>query len=115
MAQFLIILYGEEAAWESASPEEQQAVMDGHRAFGEKYQDMMLGSNALQPSPTGKSVRPDGHGFSITDGPFVETKEAVGGYYLVDAPDAAAAVELAKQIPALPGGGAEVRAIRVLD
>ena len=64
---------------------------------------------------TATTVRPDGDGgFTVTDGPFVETKEALGGYYLVEAADLDEAIELAKQVPVLDGG-VEVRPIMVFD
>ena len=84
-------------------------------AFGEKNKDAIKGGNALQSASTATSVRPNGAGtFTVTDGPFVETKEALGGYYLVEAADLDEAVALAKQIPAT-GGGLEVRPIMVFD
>ena len=60
-------------------------------------------------------MRPDGAGgFTVTDGPFVESKEALGGYYLVEAADLDEAIELAKQVPVL-SGGLEVRPIMVFS
>ena len=83
--------------------------------FAEKNGAAILGGNALQPASTATSVRPDGNGgFAVTDGPFVETKEALGGYYLVEADDLDAAVEMAQQIPTAEGG-VEVRPIMVFD
>ena len=73
------------------------------------------GGNALQSVSTATTIRPDATGgFTVTDGPFVESKEALGGYYLVEAADLDEAIELAKQIPAL-GGGLEVRPIMVFN
>jgi hypothetical protein len=71
------------------------------------------GGEALQSVSTATTVRPDGAGgFTVTDGPFVESKEALGGYYLVEAADLDEAIELAKQVPVL-NGGLEVRPIMV--
>ena len=89
--------------------------MAGHAAFGEKNAAAIVGGNALQPTATATSVRPDGaDGFTVTDGPFVETKEALGGYYLVEAADLDEAIAMAKEIPVL-AGGLEVRPIMVFD
>ena len=66
----------------------------------------MVGANGLQPVGTAVTVRGD----DVTDGPFAETKEALGGYYLVEAPDDAQALELAKLCPA-PYGYIELRPI----
>jgi hypothetical protein len=115
MSQFLILIYDDEAAYENADEATMNAVMEGHNTFGEKNGDAVVGGNALQPVSTATTVRPDGKkGFTVTDGPFVETKEALGGYYLVEAPDLDAAIELAKQVPVL-SGGLEVRPIMVFS
>ncbi|HEY0870533.1 MAG TPA: YciI family protein, partial [Acidothermaceae bacterium] len=66
----------------------------------------MLGGEALQPTTTATSVRDD----IVTDGPFVETKEALGGYYVIEAADLDQALAIAKACPA-PYGGVEVRPI----
>jgi hypothetical protein len=114
MAQYLILIYGDETAWANAGEAAWNEAMQGHMAFGEKNKDAIKGGNALQATSTATSVRPNGAGtFSVTDGPFVETKEALGGYYVVEAADLDEAVAIAKQIPAT-GGGLEVRPIMVL-
>jgi hypothetical protein len=115
MSQFLILLYDNEAAYENADEATMNSVMAGHNEFGEKNADAVLGGNALQPVSTATTVRANGKGaFAVTDGPFVETKEALGGYYLVEAPDLDAAIEMAKQVPILDGG-IEVRPIMVFS
>jgi len=69
----------------------------------------------LQPTGTATTVRPDSSGgFTVTDGAFAETKEVLGGYYLVEAAVLDAALAMAKQVP-MPAGGVEVRPIRVFD
>jgi hypothetical protein len=90
-------------------------MMEGHRVFGEKNAAAIRGGNALQSTATATSIRrtPSGE-FAVTDGAFAETKEALGGYYLVEAADLDEALALAKQVPA-PSGGIEVRPIRVLS
>jgi hypothetical protein len=115
MSQYLILIYDDEAAYENAGEERNGQIMTGHQAFGERNGAAIAGGNALQPTSTATTVRPDGAGgFTVTDGPFAETKEALGGYYLVEAPDLDAALELAKQIPVLDGG-LEVRPIMVFN
>jgi hypothetical protein len=90
-------------------------MMDGHNAFGATHGASIRGGNALQPAGTATSLRSDGvGGFTITDGAFAETKEALGGYYLLEATDLDEAIALAKEIPAA-FGGVEVRPVRVLD
>ena len=107
MTQYMILIYENEAAYENASPEVWSSMLDAHNAFAKAVSDLgatILGGNALQPTPTATSVR----GGEVTDGPFVETKEALGGYYLVDARDLDHALQIAKLCPA-PAGGVEVR------
>ncbi len=115
MAQYLVLIYGDEAAWANAGKAAWDEAMKGHMAFGENNKDAMKGGNALQPTSTATSIRPNGDGnFTVTDGPFVETKEALGGYYVIEATDLDKAIAIAKQIPATDGG-LEVRPIMVFD
>ena len=113
MAEYLLLIYEEETRSEHVEPDTFNEMMAGHREFGEKYHASIRGGNALQPTSTATSVRRDTSGsMSVTDGAFVETKEALGGYYLVEASDLDEALRMAKEIPA-PFGGVEVRPIRV--
>ena len=113
MSEYLILIYADEQA--PIGAEDQQQMHKGHMAFGQNNGPALRGGNALHGTETATSIRPDGSGgFSVTDGAFAETKEALGGYYLVEAADLDAAVALAKQVP-MPNGGVEVRPIRVID
>jgi hypothetical protein len=115
MSQYLILIYDDEAAWEAAPPETTAQIHQGHAAFAQNSGTAIAGGNALQPTATATSIRPDGaDGFTVTDGPFVETKEALGGYYLVEAADLDEAIALAKQVPVV-SGGLEVRPIMVFE
>lgn len=115
MAQFLVLIYDNETAYQNADQATMDSVMAGHNQFSEKNGKAVLGGNALQAAATATTVRPAGGGdFTVTDGPFVETKEALGGYYLVEAADLDEAIELAKQVPVLDGG-LEVRPIMVFN
>ena len=110
MAEYLVLIYQDESANTDAAVQEK--TMAGHIRFGEQNGAALRGGNALQPSGTATSIRSDGSGgFTITDGAFAETKEALGGYYVVEAADLDEAIALAKEIPA-PVGGVEVRPIR---
>ncbi len=113
MAQYLILIYEREDAYATASPEEWRVSMQGHNRFIEQIPELggtMLGGNALQPTATATSIRDD----IVTDGPFVETKEALGGYYLIEAADLDQALAISKLCPA-PFGGVEVRPIMDLS
>lgn len=113
MSQYLILIYTDEAQWANTTPEDAAQLTKEHMDFGERHAGVMRGGNALQGTNTATSVRPDAAGsFAVTDGPFAETKEALGGYYLFEADDLDAAIELAARIPAARLGGAvEVRAV----
>jgi len=111
MSQYLILIYADEAQWASATPEEVAQLTKEHMDFGQRHATVIRGGSALQPSGTATSVRPDpAGGATVTDGPFAETKEALGGYYLVEAADLDQALAVAKEVPAR-FGGVEVRPV----
>jgi hypothetical protein len=115
MAQYLVLIYSNEASWATADDDFFKGVTDGHNKFGEKHGASLRGGNALESTMTATSVRTNDSGKSVTtDGPFAETKEALGGYYVIEADDLDAAVAIAKDIP-MPFGGIEVRPIRVMS
>ncbi|HWB67858.1 MAG TPA: YciI family protein [Mycobacteriales bacterium] len=115
MAEYLILIYESEANWEHVDPSTSDQVMKEHVAFGEQHAASLRGGNALEPTSTATTIRRDASGqVAVTDGPFAETKEALGGYYLIEAPDLDSAIAIAKDVPAR-FGGVEVRPIRVFD
>lgn len=109
MPQYLVLLYEDESGWQ-AGGEAAEAGMKAHTEFAEKYGSALRGGNALQPTSTATTIR-DG---VVTDGPFIETKEALGGYYLIEADDLDRALAIAKDVPA-PFGGVEVRPIMTFE
>ena len=115
MSQYLVLIYEDEAGYVNGGEAVGNEVMAGHMAFGEKHGPAIAGGNALQPAATATSLRSNAAGeFTVTDGPFAETKEALGGYYLIEAGDLDAAIAIAKDIPAR-FGGLEIRPVRVFD
>jgi len=115
MGQYLVLIYEDETGWEDANPEEFGRMMAEHQRFGERHQASIRGGNALMPTATATSVRRELGGEPVvTDGPFIETKEALGGFYLVEAEDLDEALAIAREVPA-PFGGVEVRPVRVFD
>jgi hypothetical protein len=109
MAEYLILIYENESDYGDSTPEVWQQTMQAHGRFAEQIVELgakMLGGNALTPTATATSIRGD----VVTDGPFAETKEALGGYYLIEAADLDQALAVAKLCPA-PYGGVEVRPI----
>jgi hypothetical protein len=79
--------------------------------FGNQFAAAIKGGNALQPTPTARTVRVRDGKPLVTDGPFAETKEQLGGYYLVEAGDAEEALAIASKIPGARFGCVEVRPI----
>ena len=110
MAQYLILIYENEAGYDSADQSVFHEVMDAHNRFAEQVGERLLGGNALQPTQTATTIRGD----VVTDGPFVETKEVLGGYYLVEAGDLDEALAIGKLCPAR-FGGVEVRPVMVFE
>jgi hypothetical protein len=109
MTQYLILIYENEAAYFDMDEAGVRQVMEAHTRFAGQVGEhgaTILGGNALEPSTTATTVRDD----IVTDGPFAETKEVLGGYYLIDARDLDHALEIAKLCPAAYGG-VEVRPI----
>jgi hypothetical protein len=107
MAKYLILIHGDESAAESGTQAEFDAMMVAHNEFGTKHAGAILGGEALMPSSTATSIRDGG---AVTDGPFVETKEALGGYYLIQAANLDEAIAIAKDCP-MPNGGVELRPV----
>ena len=120
MAQYLILIYGDEAAEAAMTPEQWQGLMGEHDAFSKAVVDAggsIVGGGALQPSATATAVRGTsaaGEGALLTDGPFLTVKEQLGGYYHLEVPDLDVALDLARRCPA-PSGGVELRPVMQLD
>ena len=80
--QYLVLIYESESRFANGFPEAEFAE---YGAFGKKHASAIKGGNALQPTPTAKTVRVRDSKILTTDGPFAETKEQLGGYYLIEA------------------------------
>jgi hypothetical protein len=121
MGQYLILIYTDDDSWAAIGEEEAAAVAAAHGAFGAAHREVLRGGGWLHPAATATSLRrPDGRdrdGFAtgedalVTDGPYVETKEALGGYYVIEVPDLDSALAVARDVPE-PFGGVEVRPLR---
>jgi hypothetical protein len=115
MAKYLVLIYETERSGDDEPDAALRAEYDKHWTFIAAHKEQIAAGEALQPTTTATSLRHDGSGeYIVTDGPFVETKEALGGFYLLEAADLDAAIALARQIPS-PLGGLEIRPIAVLD
>ena len=108
------------AAWERLSAEEQEADVDLHRAWFGKYRDKIVGGEELAYPPTFRTLRPgrQGEGAVVTDGPFVETKEILGGFVIIEAADLDEAVGMAAEWPSLasrPNATVQLQPVFVRD
>jgi hypothetical protein len=113
--KYLLLLYGDPEAEAALTDAERRAIVDEHMRFGRVLDErnaMVVGEALEGPAGT-KTVRfaPDGGDAYVTDGPFLEAKESIGGFYVLSCGDMDEAVELAKQVPRSPGLVAELRPI----
>jgi hypothetical protein len=111
--KYLCLIYSDESIWPKLSRADAESVMAEYLAFSGSIRASgnYLGGHRLQPTRTGRTVRVRSGKVSKTDGPYAETKEQLGGYYLIDAPDLESAVDIASRIPGARFGGIEVRPI----
>ncbi|MCB9676380.1 MAG: YciI family protein [Alphaproteobacteria bacterium] len=109
--QYVALIYDVEDR--PQSPSEFEEMMGGYFAFNEtaRGQGALLGGEALEPSSTATTVRVRDGEVLLTDGPFAETREALGGFYLLECRDLDHAIELAAKIPGASTGCVEVRPV----
>jgi hypothetical protein len=111
--KFLLLLHGDAAAEAAMTDDERRAVVDQHIAFGRHLSERgarILGE-ALGPPEAGRTIRFDADRLLVTDGPFLETKEALGGFYVLEAGSIEEATDLLRPVPRSPGLVAELRPI----
>jgi hypothetical protein len=115
--KYALLIYASEQDWASQSEEESQAQFQEYMAFTKDIVDRGLyqGGEALQPIATATTVRVRDGETLTTDGPFAETKEQLGGFYLVEAKDLDEAIEIAGRIPDVRRGSIEVRPVMEMD
>ena len=113
--QYMLLIYDDPSTWGGMSEGDRNAVMSEYFQFTEDLRKAgkYVAGDALQPTSTAKSVRVRGGSAETTDGPFAETKEALGGYYLVDVDSEEEALEWAARIPSARFGTIEVRPVVV--
>ena len=111
--KYMLMAYVNESGWPSMTKAEQEQGMAAYMAYGEALTKagVLVGSNRLQPSSTAATVRLANGKSQVLDGPFVESKEQLGGYFLIDVADLDAALSWAARCPAADHGVVEVRAI----
>jgi hypothetical protein len=111
MAKYLVLIFQDETV---TTQSEGESINPAYQEFMQRRAASLLNGAALQPASTATSIRRDrSGGFSVTDGPFAESKEVLGGYFLLEAGDLDEALEIAKEVPA--GVGVEVRPVRMVS
>lgn len=115
--RYLLLIYTTEERVDESTPSEREAIMNAYFAFSKEAREAgaMLGGDALQPTTTATTVRVR-QGKTITfDGPFAETKEQLGGYYMLDCPNLDEAIAWAARIPGAKYGSVEIRPLVEFD
>jgi hypothetical protein len=115
--KYLCLIYEDEKIIGGMSKPEMDSIMNEYWAFGEGIQKSghYVDGNALQPVQAATTVRVRNGKVATTDGPFAETKEQLGGYYMVEAKDLNDAIQVASKIPSARHGSIEVRPLMVFD
>jgi hypothetical protein len=111
--RYLCLIYENEKEWESLAPTQGEAIMNEYFSLNAdlKKNGKYIAAEALQPTATSTTVRVRNGKVSTTDGPFAETKEQLGGFYLIEAKDLNEAIQVASRIPSVRFGSVEVRPI----
>jgi hypothetical protein len=108
--EYVLLIVGDDDAYQALDEDAAKKMYQGHFAFMDALKEAGVASRysaELKPPSTARTLAADG---TVTDGPFAETKEQLGGFYAVDVPTIEEAVEWARRIPLLPGDKIEVRA-----
>ncbi|MBI1941764.1 MAG: YciI family protein [Acidobacteria bacterium] len=115
--KYLCLIYEDETLWQKIPKAEAEKVFGEYFAFQDsiKKSGHYIGGNPLQPTHTATTVRVRNGKVSTTDGPFAETKEQLGGYYLIEANDLNDALQVASRIPSARLGSIEVRPIMEVE
>ena len=111
--QYMLLIYAEEAGFQALSKSDAEQAMAAYGAYGEAMRKagVYVGSNRLQPIASATTVKVSGGKSNVLNGPYAETKEQLGGYYMIDVPDLDAALAWAARCPGASHGTVEVRPI----
>jgi hypothetical protein len=111
--KYLCMIYDDESTWATMPKDESDAYMGEYFTFTEGIREsgQYVAGEALQPVSTATTVRIRNGRLSTTDGPFAETKEQLGGFYLIEARDLNGAIQVAAKIPSARLGSIEVRPV----
>lgn len=115
--KYILLIYGDERKWSSLSAEQMKAVYEGHLQYTEemKKAGVYRAGAELKPVSTATSIRFTDGKTRTTDGPFAETKEQLGGYYLIETDNLEQAISWAEKMPGLREGTVEIRPLGMGD
>jgi hypothetical protein len=115
--KYALTIYNDDAQREAATDEERQAVSQAYAVVTQEMQEkgVMLAGEGLYPTQTATTVRVRDGEKNVTDGPFAETKEQLGGFYVIDVKNLDEAIEWAAKIPGAETGSVEVRPVMIFD
>ena len=107
--KYMVLIYDDERTWEELGDGERAEHLSRYRALGSR--PGVLAGEGLKPTSTATTLRVRNGDLALTDGPFAETKEQLGGFYLIDAPTLDDALAFARDVPAAEYGAVEVRPV----
>lgn len=115
--RYMLLIYTDESQEANQSPEERQAVYERYFAYSKEVRErgVFEAGDELQPTSTATTVRVRDGRMLVSDGPFAETKEQLGGYYILNCKDLDEAIELAAKLPAADQGSIEIRPLTDFD
>ncbi len=113
--EFMALIYADEGGWEDLTPAERDGWMERYAAFSREARDagVMVDGDELAPGRDATTVRVRDGQVAVTDGPYAEVKEALGGYFVLECPTIDDAVSWATRIPGAAHGAVEVRPVHV--
>lgn len=111
--KYLLLIYGNEKAMANATPEAMTHMLSAYNAYTTaiKQSGAYIAGEALQPTTTATTIRGAGAAAKVADGPFAETREQLGGFYMIDVPDLDGAIAWARRCPGAEYGTVEVRPV----
>lgn len=115
MAKYMLLIHGDQQKWDDINPEERGRITEGHRRFMDAAGAAVVGGHELASAGTSTTLRSRGGGRpDVTDGPFLETKEVLGGFYVIEVADLDEAIRLGSLLPetaARYSAGVEIRPV----
>jgi hypothetical protein len=114
--KYLLLIYGNEKAMASATPDATMQMVSAYNAYTTALKDSgsYIAGEALQPTTTATAIRGAGSAAKVADGPFAETREQLGGFYMIDTPDLDGAIAWARRCPGTEYGTVEVRPVWII-